>query len=77
MSINFKAGVVAHGRPHRKRSTLEALHLSIAYGGREVMIISTVRPHGGFNHLPEQAVRCLPHPQAVGEARLGALRHCP
>jgi hypothetical protein len=54
----------------------KALHLSIAYDGKEVMVIPTVRSHGGFNHLPEQAVRCPPHPPAVGEALLEALGHC-
>ena len=53
-----------------------ALHLSLAYDGREVTVIPTVRAHGGFNHMPEQATRCPPQPQAVGEALLEALRLC-
>ena len=53
-----------------------ALHLSLAYDGREVSVIPTTRAHGGFDHLTDQAVRSLPEPQALGEALLEGLRLC-
>ena len=56
--------------------TRGALHLSIAYDGRDVSVIPTTRAHGGFDHLTDRAVRCPPEPQAAGEALLEALPLC-
>jgi hypothetical protein len=53
-----------------------ALHLSIAFDGREVSVIPTTRAHGGFDHLTDQAVKTRPEPRAVGEALLEALKLC-
>lgn len=49
-----------------------ALHLSIAFDGREVEVIPTTRAHGGFDHLTDQAVKSPPEPRALGQALLEA-----
>lgn len=57
--------------------TRGALHLGAEHDGREVTLTPSARNRGGFDYLPpEQAVKCPPEPQAIGEALLEALRRC-
>lgn len=53
-----------------------ASHLPVVRRGGEVEVIPTLRSQGGFDHLPDKALKSPPEAEAVGQTLFEALKLC-